>query len=367
MKTLRGAGLRSLAVALPRSVRTNDYFRREQPQLLASIEERALGKVWAVREGEAKSDFELEMMPYMKDPFRGTLERRVLADDEPAMAISVPAAKTAAAVAQVDLNTVDLLVSATFPSDQVGIGEAAFLARALGLSRSAWNLESACSSALVGLDVACALVEAGRHERVLVVTSCIYSRVTDPSDTLSFTSGDAAAAFLVEPCGVDDGVLARHDVHTAETCDAIHYELRVADNKPVMRMATRAGARDALRDVAERTVLECCNGAAEKAGVKLADITAFVPNAPTAWFAAFFARRLGVDRERVVDIHPWLGNVGPALWPIALHHAALNGRIKKGDLVMVYSVGSVASAAAAVIRWGDVALGPAAAPAEVHL
>lgn len=351
-----GAELRSLAVGLPGAVRTNAFFRREHPDTVASIEERALGKVWAVRDDAELGVFEQEMQRYLPDPFRGTVERPVLEDGASALSMSVPAAKDALAAAGVE--GVDLLISCTFPSEQVGIGESAFLARALGHRGAAWNLESACSSALVGLDVASAMVQAGRARRVLVVTSCIYSRVTDPWDTLSWTSGDAAAAFVVEAAASGRGVLGTHDVHTAETCDAIAYELSAREGGPVMRMTTRAGARDALRDVADRTVEECCRAAADKAGVKLDDVALFVPNTPTAWFASFFARRLGVDRERVVDTHPLHANVGPALWPTALHHAASAGRLREGDLVMLYSVGSVASSAAAVLRWGDVGLGP---------
>jgi 3-oxoacyl-[acyl-carrier-protein] synthase III len=363
------AELRSLAIGLPRAVRTNDFFRREHPEVVAANEEKAAGalsKVWAVRPDAPPGIFEQEMLRYVSDPFRGTVERPVLAEGDSAMTMSVPAAK--AALTAANAGDVDLVISCSFPSEQTGIGEAAFLAKALGHSGAAWNVESACSSALVGLDVAASLVESGRHRRVLVVTSCIYSRVTDPSDTLSWTSGDAAAAFVVARGEGDAGLLATHNVQTSETCGAIGYDLVAQEHgSPVMRMRTRAGARDALRNVAERTVDECCHTAAEKAGVHLDEIALFVPNTPTAWFAAFFARKLGVPVERVVDTHPRFANVGPALWPTALHTAALAGRARAGDLVMLYAIGSVASSTAAVMRWGDVALGRPPEPARLRL
>jgi 3-oxoacyl-[acyl-carrier-protein] synthase-3 len=356
------AELRSLAIGLPSLVRTNEFFRREHPATVAAIEEKALGKVWSVRSEGELGIFEQAMKRYLDDPFRGTVERPVLAEGESPMTMSVPAAKSALAAA--NLTEIDLLISCTFPSAQTGIGEAAFLARALDPRGAAWNVESACSSALVAFDVAASMIESGRHRRVLVVTSCIYSRVTDPWDTLSWTSGDAAAAFVVENGAPGFGLLGSHNVHTAETCDAIGYELVMDERSraPVMRMRTRAAARDSLRDVSERTVAECCHAAAQKAGVSLDQIALFVPNTPTAWFAEFFARALGVSPERVVDTHPRFANVGPALWPTALHTAARAGRVKRGDLVLLYSVGSVASSSAAVVRWGDVGLGPEPAP-----
>ena len=84
----------------------------------------------------------------------------------------------------------------------------------------------------------------------------------------------------------------------------------------------------------------------------------FVFNTPTAWFAEFAAGTLGVSPSRTVDVNPKYGNIGPALLPVGLHEAAREGRIRRGDLVLCYSVGSVSTAHAAVLRWGDVAIAP---------
>ena len=365
----RRATMRSLAVAFPRTARTNDFFRREHPDVVASIEQRALGKVWNVDRapGRELGAFETEMLPYLADPFRGTVERRVLAEGESPLTMELPAARAALAGAGLGSEGIDLLISCTFPSAQTGIGESAFLARELGLRAAAWNLESACSSALVGLDVATALVRAGRHDRVLVLTSCIYSRVTEPADTLSWTSGDGAAAFVVAEGGDGAEVLAACNTHTAESCGALSFELVGRPDGAVMRMTTFPGAADALREVAERTVDELCHGAAKRAGVSLADIKIFACNTPAAWFSAFIARKLGVDRERVIDTYPRYANVGPVLWPAALYEAASAGTLRPGDLVMLYSVGSVASSSAAVLRWGNVGLGPPPPPASIRL
>jgi 3-oxoacyl-[acyl-carrier-protein] synthase-3 len=202
---------------------------------------------------------------------------------------------------------------------------------------------------------------------VLVLTSCIYSRVTDPEDTLSWTSGDGAAAFVVAEGGDGAEVVAACNTHTAESCGALSFELVGRAEGPVMRMVTFPGAADALREVAERTVDELCHGAAKAAGISLADVRVFACNTPAAWFPAFIARKLGVDRERVIDIYPRYANVGPVLWPAALHEAACAGRLREGDYVMLYSVGSVASSSAAVLRWGKVGLGALPAEAEVVL
>lgn len=347
------AALRSLAIAAPSTVRTNDFWREKHPELLEARGDRALGKVFRV-DGEPITAFEAAMAPHLDDPFLGTVERRVLRPDERAMTLEVECATQALRCASLAAADVDLLISCAFPSDQPGIGNAAYLARALGLRGSAFNVESACSSALVALDVGSSLIAAERHRRVLVVTSCVYSRVTRPDSSLSLTIGDAAAAFVLEPAREGEGVLGTHTVHTSDTCGALAYELVVEDGTAVMRMKTFPSAREALRDSAERTVVECCEGALRAAGVHRSDVAVFVCNSPTAWFADFFAAKLAIDRARVVDTYPRYANVGPALWPTALHVAAAEGRLRSGDLVLAYSIGSVASASAAVIRWGHV-------------
>lgn len=345
------ATLRALATASPTGRRDNDWFRAHYGAIVRSAEERALNKVWAVRDRSALTDFEHAMLPYLDDPFRGTVDRRVLAADESSEELMVTASHRALDAAGLRPSDIDLLLSCSFPSGQNGIGEAAFVSRALGLEGSSLNVESACASALVALEVATAMIDAGRARRALIATACTYSRVCPPEDTLGWTVGDGGAAMIVEADGAGATRLGAHSVHTAETCDAIRYAL----DERGLRMETFASARDSLRDVSERTVAECCRRACEQAGVALSDIALFVPNTPTAWFAAFFARKLGVSPERVVDCYPRFANIGPALWPTSLH--AASDRLRPGDLVLLYAVGSVASAGATVLRWGDVALG----------
>lgn len=359
MSNVARAAISSLAVHSPSTLRTNAFFRSQFPDVVRSAEDRALNKVWAVRPGQADSltAFETAMLPYLSDPFRGTRERRVLGEGETTLTMLTASSRLALAAAGLAIQEIDLLICCAFPSGQVGIGEAAFLARELGYQGAAWNAESACSSASVGLEIADAMVKSRQYRHVLVSTACAYSQVTEPDDTLAWTSGDGSASFIVSNASGGSEVLSAQNLHTAESCDAICYEV-TPGAAHFMRMKTYPRARDSLRDIAERTVDICSRAAAVKAGVSLTDISLFVCNTPTAWFAAFVASKLGVPRERVVDTHPMYGNIGPALWPTALHHAAREGRMRSGDLVMIYSVGSVASSSAIILRWGDVKLGP---------
>ncbi len=360
------AGLHSLALAFPRLIRTNDYWRREHPELVAAAAEKSLAKIWSQREREQpESNFLAQMAPYLEDPFRGAISRRLLAPDESALSLEARAASEALAAAGLGPDDLDLAIVSSFLPDQIGVGNAAFLARELGLRCPAWNLESACSAALVALEVAASLVRSGAHRTILVVISCTYSRVAPETDTLAWANGDGAAAFIVGPVAAGEGLLASKTINTAEGCGAMYYEIDAREDGPRVRMRSGANAGAMLREVSDRGLRECCAGAAAKAGVSLADIDFFAMPAPMAWYAAYCASELGIPRTKLVNTHPIFANTGPVLTPTSLFYAARTGRIKPGDLVMLYTVGIVSTASAAVLRWGEVGLGPT--PVELDI
>ena len=235
---------------------------------------------------------------------------------------------------------------------------ATFLARALGLRGAAWNLESACSSTLLALETACSLVRSGVHRNILVVTSCTYSRATREDDPISWGVGDAATAMVVGPVIGDAGLLGTYSVHSAETCEAVAYHLEEDDDgHPHLRMRTGRQAARLLREASERYLLECVGGVLGKCGLGLPEIDAFVFHTPLAWYARFCARALGVDPAKTLDTYPLYANAGPSLVGLNLIHAAHWRPLEPHHLVLLYTVGSVSSCAAAVVRWGDVALG----------
>lgn len=353
-------GLRSLAVNFPRAVRTNDYWRERYPEMVAGQTDRNLSRVWSPPAGmtAGESAFVEAMAPYVADPFRGAVARRLLAPGETALSMELPAARAALDAAGLTAGDVDLLIASSFLPDQPGIGNAAFLANALRLRCPAWNIEAACSGALVALEAACALVRAGPYERVLVVVSCAYSKTNPDTDTLSWAIGDGASAFVVGSVPEGEGVLGVKTVHTAERCGAMYYELVPGEAGPAVVMRAGSDAATALRQTSERALVECCEGAAARAGVALADIDFFVVPTPVAWYASFAARLLGFPLEKTLSTHHLYANTGPVLMPTNLYHAAREGKVRPGSLVMLHTVGIVSNASAAVVRWGDVGLGP---------
>ena len=355
-------GIRSLAVSFPSIIRTNDYYRENYPELIAEAEKKTLSRVFSTADSASMNEFDQEMIPYLPDPFRGTVERRVLGPGETSLTLSYSAAKDALNAAKLSPEEIDLMLVATIFPEQIVPGNAAFLAGELGLQGAAWNIDSTCSNAIAALQTACALVRAGEYRNVLVVICTNYSRFTDENDTLSFLSGDGAGAFVVSTLKPTQGVLGTKIINTASTCGTFFNELTTdAQGNPRMYIRAGKGAGKMLSDTSVKFVRECCLGAIEAAGVSLDKIDFFAFNTPTAWYANVCARALGINPERAINLHDRYANIGPMLPLANLYHGAELGRIRENDLVLVYTIGSVSNAGASVMRWGDVALGVAPA------
>ncbi|KYC42461.1 3-oxoacyl-ACP synthase [Scytonema hofmannii PCC 7110] len=356
-------GIRSLALSMPCIKRTNDYYREKYPDMIATAEQKSLARLFSLASSAPSNEFDQEMMPYLQDPFRGTIERRVLGSDESSLTLEYKAAKDALEAAQLFPHEIDLMIVASLIAEQIVPGNAAALAAQLGLTGAAWNLDSMCSNAIVALQTAGALVRAGEYRNVLVVLSCTYSRFIEETDTLSWFTGDGAGAFVVSSLESNQGILGTKIVHTAETCGAFFSELtQDAWGQERIFLRTGKNANKVLSNMAVPSIRTCCEGAVAAAGVTLDQINFFAFNTPTAWYASLCARALGIEMERTINLYPQYGNIGPVLPLSNLYHAAKLGKIHENDLVLLYTIGSVSNAGATVMRWGDVALGPYPCP-----
>jgi 3-oxoacyl-[acyl-carrier-protein] synthase-3 len=272
--------------------------------------------------------------------------------------MELDAARRALAAARWAPSEVDLVLVSSFLPDQYGPGNAAYVVRDLGMRCPGINLESACSSMLVALDVAVAKIKAGQCRNALVLASCSYSRLAPPNDTMSWFLGDGAGAFLVGEVPDGEGWLTSHTIHTAQSCGTFRLDLVVDEQgRPGPRMAASKDTAKIINELGEPSMRECCFGALRKAGISVQDLDFCVFNTPTAWYERFAANVLGIDLDKTISTYDKYANTGTALAAMNLHAAASQRRIKPGDRVLLYAVGSVSTAIATVIRWGDVALG----------
>jgi 3-oxoacyl-[acyl-carrier-protein] synthase-3 len=136
------------------------------------------------------------------------------------------------------------------------------------------------------------------------------------------------------------------------------YEIGEREGQPTLLMRAGKGSSSALRETAEWALDACCREVARKAGISVDEVRFFAITTPVAWYSDFSARLLGYTAEQTWNSHPVTANTGPILMPQNLFFGAKHDRIRRGANVLLHTVGSVSSAGAAILRWGNVALGP---------
>lgn len=357
---IEDVGIRSLALCFPDKIRTNQYWQ-EKSMSGAVLNAPRRSRVKRHREFPPSEDgldiWSHAVAPYLSDPFRGSVERRVIGSKESSRSLECRAAQEALSAAGLVSDAVELLIVTSIFSESLGLNDASNLSQQLGLQAPAWNLEATCSSALVALQNACALVKANVYKNILVVVSHIGSNASAEDDTLSWSLGDGAGAFVVSSLKSGQGILGAKMIHTAETRGAYIYEL-VNKLQDQPRICLRTGDNaSSLAETAVEFVRICCQGALAAAGVTLEQIKFFSFNSPSAWYVNVCAQALNIDPARTINLYPYYANIGPVA-PIAnLYHGMQNGNFQEDDLVLVYTTGAASTAAAMVMRWGDVTLG----------
>ncbi|MEM7585180.1 MAG: 3-oxoacyl-[acyl-carrier-protein] synthase III C-terminal domain-containing protein [Acidobacteriota bacterium] len=355
----KSIGLHSLAVSVPERVLTNEHWQERYPELVARAKELAAAgsqpSPWKVA-----TQPQPEVAPYVGDPFFGSKERRVLAEDGSALELEARAAREALELAELEPSEIDLLICSSALPDHPGIGNATYLAQELGLEGAAWNVDSEGASSLIAFQTACSLIETGQYRRALVVTSAAYSRVSPANHFESWGLGDAATAMVIGRVAESHGFLGGHSIHTGSGRAAREYRVERDEHaSPRLRICKTPRAERALRATAEQYLVACARRALDKAGVTFADIDHFVFNTPFAWSAAFLARTLGIAPSQTSNIHPLYADAGPALLGLNLFHAAHWQELEPGELILLCAIETASNCTAVVVRWGDVALGAA--------
>lgn len=354
-------GIRAIGISFPKTIRTNDYWKEHYPELIAQAEQKSLARAFSPVASSNSNEVDLwtqEMLPYLSDPFRGIVERRVLGTGESSLTLEYQAADNALKSAEIVPEEIDLMLVASLFPEQIVPGNAAFLAGKLGLTGAAWNLESTCTSAIVAFQTACAMVRAGEYKNVLVVLSTTFSRYVDENDTFSFLMGDGAAAFVVSQLTSNRGVLSTKIIHTSDSCDSFFNELTIdAQGNPRMFIRVGKNASKMLRNLFVKSCRQCCFEAVAAAGITMDQIDFFVSNTNTAWYSSVYTQALGIDPNRTINLNSKYANIGAASPIVNLYHAAQLGKIREGDLVLLYTFGGTSTAGATIMRWDKVALG----------
>jgi 3-oxoacyl-[acyl-carrier-protein] synthase-3 len=285
----------------------------------------------------------------------GIRQRHVAAQGELTSDMAIHAAKAALASGHVDPQTIDLIVLATSTPDNTFPAAAVTVQAGLGITRgAAFDLQAVCSGFVFGLATADSLLRTGVYRRALVIGSETFSRILDWTDrTTCVLFGDGAGAVVLEaqqqPGGREDrGVLTAH-----LRSDGRHKSKLYVDGGPSstqtaghLRMEGRAVFKHAVAMITD--VIE---DAFRTAGITAADVDWFVPHQANKRIIDDSARKLGIAPEKVVSTVSQHGNTSAASIPLALNVAIRDGRIKKGDLVLLEAMGGGFTWGSALVRW----------------
>jgi len=285
----------------------------------------------------------------------GIRERHIAATGEVTSDLAIAAARAALANAHVDAQTIDLIVLATSTPDNTFPASAVTLQTGLGITRgAAFDLQAVCSGFVYALAVVDGMLRTGIYKRALVVGAETFSRILDWSDrTTCVLFGDGAGAVVLEaqqqPGNREDrGILTTHLRSDGRHKSKLYVDGGPSSTQTVghLRMEGRAVFKHAVAMITD--VIE---DAFRATGYTASDIDWFVPHQANKRIIDDSARKLGIAPEKVVITVGEHGNTSAASIPLALNVAVKDGRIKKGDLVLLEAMGGGFTWGAALVRW----------------
>ena len=271
----------------------------------------------------------------------GIRSRRALGPGERLSDLAATAGRAALADAGLDAADLDLILVATLAADEITPGAAPLVAHALGTTAAAIDVNAACVGFLSALELACARIESGRAEHVLVVGAEGLRRFTDADDrrTAGVFGDGAGAAVVSAGAGTLGPLVLRSDGALADL-------IVCARDDQLIRMDGHATYVAAVAALSEATV-EACAGS----GLALADVDLFVFHQANRRILDAVAERLGLERERVVDVIADIGNTSAATLPLALTAARDAGQLFSGARVVLGAMGAGFVYGAGVLTW----------------
>jgi 3-oxoacyl-[acyl-carrier-protein] synthase-3 len=285
----------------------------------------------------------------------GIKERRIAAKGELTSTMGTAAARAALATAGIDPKDIDLIVLATSTPDQTFPATAVTIQADLGITQgAAFDVQAVCSGFVFALTTADNYLKSGEFRRALVIGSEAFSRILDWDDRgTCVLFGDGAGAIVVEAemqngSTADRGVLA-----SCLRSDGRYRDKLYVDGGPSTTGTVgyvRMDGPEVFRHAVTK-ISEVIDATLQKAGYAASDIDWFVPHQANKRILDGAARKLGLAPERIVITVDKHANTSAASIPLALDAACRDGRIKKGDLVLMEAMGGGFTWGAVLVRW----------------
>ncbi len=273
----------------------------------------------------------------------GIRARHIAGEGETTRTLGLAAARKALEDAGRVPADVDLIILATSTPDQTFPATATMIQADLGITRgAAFDVQAVCSGFVYALATANAMIRCGQAQCALVIGSETFSRILDWTDrTTCVLFGDGAGAVVLTAEAGSGGIADRGIFSTRIRSDGRYADKLYVDGGPSttgtvghLRMEGREVFKHAVVNIAsvmEETITE--------AGLKPGDIDWFVPHQANRRILEGTARKLGISEDRIIMTLDRHGNTSAASIPLALDVAVKDGRIKRGDLVLMEAMG----------------------------
>ena len=280
----------------------------------------------------------------------GIRNRYIAADGETTGTLATGAARAALSHAGIDALEIDLIVLATATPDQTFPSTATKVQAALGINDCvAFDVHAVCTGFLYALSVADSMLRSGNARKALVIGAETFSRILDWEDRATCVLfGDGAGA-LVLTAEETDGGISSTQLHA----EGRHNDLLFVDGGPSttgtvgkLRMKGREVFRHAVVNLAQ-----VLNEVLSDAGLTAAEVDWVVPHQANARILDATAKKLGLPSEKVVVTVDRHANTSAASVPLAFDTAVKDGRIKRGDIVVLEAMGGGFTWGAAALRY----------------
>ena len=288
----------------------------------------------------------------------GIRERHVVDKGVATSDMAAEAAKCALAQRGIGAKELEAIVVATVTPDMLFPSTACLVQHKLGAG-GIWgfDLSAACSAFVYALQAGAQFILSGTHKKVLVIGADTMSSILDYSDRATcILFGDGAGAVLLEPAEDGVGIIDfQHEIDGSGGCSLYMPgggSLNPSTHETVdqkMHYVHQDG--QAVFKYAVRKMGEVCETLLKRNGVTAADINCFIPHQANQRIIKATADRLGLAPEKVIINIDRYGNTTAATIPLAMQTAREEGRLKKGDLVLLASVGAGFTVGATLLRW----------------
>jgi len=289
----------------------------------------------------------------------GIRERHIADKGVAASDLAVEAVKNLVKSHPVDLQQIDVIVVGTVTPDMMYPSTACLVQHKLGIEHTwGFDVSAGCSGFLYALDAGIQFIESGRHKKVLAIGSDVNSIMTDYTDrAVCIIFGDGAGAVLLEPAEEGEDGIIDYEAQIEGAGGAFLYmpgggSLNPASHETIdkkMHYIHQDGKQ--VFKYAVKKMAEMTERVLQRNGLTGADVDCFIAHQANERIITATADRLKMPMEKVIINIDRYGNTTAGTIPLAMQTAIEEGKLKKGDLVLLAAVGAGFTSGATLLRW----------------